>query len=705
MTENIKYTEQQLKAVMHKDGPALVLAVPGAGKTTVLLSRTANLIKNDGVNPQNILSITFSRAAANDMKDRFYKLFGNNIESNINFSTIHSFAYSIVRSYYKKVGRELNIIEGQDAKVSKYYVMRNIYLKINREFLGEDKLDSVINIVGYAKNMMLHAEEITEYGKSQKIDNAYEIFSQYENFKRDNNYVDFDDMLYLCYEILKTNEVVLSYCRNKFKYIQLDEGQDTSKLQYEIIKLLAYPNNNLFIVADDDQSIYGFRGAYPDFLLDFKGKFKNAKIFYMEQNFRSTGSIVEISNRFIKSNTKRYKKNIFTQREDGGKVKVYNMRNGQKELQFLLENIQKSSCLSDIAILYRNNLSVIPLIDLLDRNNIPFYIKDYNNSFFKHWVVADISACIALSIDNTDIDAFERVYYKISSYINKGQIQRMKDNIKEGVSVFDYLRKYGKLENHQWKRIDFLKAEFSKLRKLKPYEAIRFIKVNLGYIDYLFNNASSMGYSFENLESVTAVLESISKGADNFDSFFDRLSKIKDIMNNAKNNKGVNAVVLSTVHASKGLEFNRVFLMSLLEGSFPTAISITDSRNGKLDAIEEERRLMYVGMTRAKEELNLIVPVYLNGSNEESRFVHEVRCCGNSFVESLKYEEIHETKYTVKNTININLCAGDNIIHKSFGKGLIDKIDNGIIWVKFSEYGVKQLAIEPCIENQLIYKT
>lgn len=704
MAEGIKYTEQQLKAVLHKEGPALVLAVPGAGKTTVLLSRTANLIKNNGVNPQSILSITFSRAAANDMKNRFYKLFGKGIQDGVNFSTIHSFAYSIVRNYYKKINSPLNIIEGQDVKISKYHILRSIYKAVNREFASEDKLDIVINIIGYAKNMMLSKEEIIEYGKKQKIDNIYNVYSEYEEFKRDNNYLDFDDMLYLCYEILKTNTMILNYCRNRFKYIQLDEGQDTSKLQYEIIKLLAYPYNNIFVVADDDQSIYGFRGAYPDFLLNYKSTFKNAQIFYMEQNFRSTDNIVSVSNGFIKSNTKRYRKNMFTDRNAGEKVKVYNVRNSQKELDLLLAKIKKTGCLNDIAVLYRNNLSVIPIVDLLDKNNINFYVKDYNNSFFKHWVVVDISACMTLAIDNSDVDAFERIYYKISSYVNKKQIQKMRDNIGDGVSVFDYLIKHGKLENHQWRRIEILKSEFSKLAKLKPYEAIRFIKVNLGYIDYLFNNASSMGYSFENLESVTTVLESISKGTDDFDSFFDRLNQIKDIMNYAKNNKDNNAVTLSTVHSSKGLEFNKVIIVSLLEGSFPTSISITDARNGELELIEEERRLMYVGMTRAKEELNLIVPVFLNGSNEESRFIHEVRCCGNGSVESLKYEESDKIKGTVKNMLDINLCEGDSIVHKSFGRGLVDKISNGIMWVKFSEFGVKQLAVEPCIENKLICK-
>ena len=291
-------SSEQRKAIEHVHGPALVLA-PGAGKTTVLIHRTVNLILNHNISPERILSITFSRAAARDMKARFNRDFQNISSIPVQFSTIHSFCYNLLRefAYINKI--KYRLIEDEKNQLNKYNLLKKMYLDINQEYITEEKLESLLNYIGYIKNLMLTVDEFMKANKPE-VENFEKIFYTYEKFKRDNKLIDFDDMLTLSYEILLNNNYILEKYRKRYDFIQVDEGQDTSKVQMEIIKLLAKPQNNLFIVADDDQSIYSFRGAYPTGLLNFNKIYPNGKVFFMEKNFRSSKNIVSVCNKFIK---------------------------------------------------------------------------------------------------------------------------------------------------------------------------------------------------------------------------------------------------------------------------------------------------------------------------------------------------------------------------------------------------------------------
>jgi len=685
---SIKLNKQQESAVLHKDGPAVILAVPGAGKTTVLICRTANLILNHNINPSNILSITFSKASAKDMKERFNLVFGKSISSQVNFSTIHSFAYFLIREYASLSRNKYTLIEGENSTINKIQVIKEIYMKINNSYINDDKLEELISSIGYVKNMMLDPEDLSK-NDSFQTKNFSKIFRSYEDYKRKQNLVDFDDMLTLALEILQNYPGLLEKYRERYSYIQVDEGQDTSKIQHEIIKLLALPNNNLFMVADDDQSIYGFRGANPEFLLNFKDTFPNGKTFFMEENFRSTKNIVSVSNEFIKGNKLRYKKELFTKKESKRPVTIVRVKDEADQYSYILKELKSSNTLSDTAILYRNNISSIGLAEKLHQNGVPFYMQDSKLHFFKHWVVQDIMSFFKLAQDTTNINSFERIYFKMKGYLSKASLQYIstKNNTK---SVFDRLLDYPEFRSFQKENISKLKSDFRYLIKLKPSQGISFIEQDLEYGKYLRDNCKNSGYSYENIKTVLSNLKIIASEANSIMEFLIRLESLEKIIDQAKFNKNKNAVILSTLHSSKGLEFQRVYMVDLIDGEFPTSNSIDLQDMGQPKEMEEERRLFYVGMTRAKEILDIITISYKNGDKVyPSRFARSLE----SIVDPIKEKElITSHKYKV----------GATVEHERFGKGKIKDIDNNVITIDFEFEGRKQLSLSICIEKKLL---
>jgi DNA helicase-2/ATP-dependent DNA helicase PcrA len=284
--------------------------------------------------------------------------------------------------------------------------------------------------------------------------------------------------------LLNSNAEVLNRCRSRYKYIQVDEGQDTSRIQHEIIKLVSKPINNIFLVGDEDQSIYGFRGAFPDAILKFEEDYGKAKVFFMEENFRSTKKIVSAAGEFIKSNTERYDKNIYTNREEGKEIQIKILDNEYEQLDFLVENLKNNGNYKDTAVIFRNNISVIPVADRLNKNEIPFYIRDSKSNFFNNWVVLDIVSFLNLSIWNDNIESFERIYYKMNSYIPKKAVEYIK-GFSSGESVFDLLKQFQGLNSYQIKRLDGLKESFIHLSGMKPEHAIEYIERELSYKEYL----------------------------------------------------------------------------------------------------------------------------------------------------------------------------------------------------------------------------
>ncbi len=619
----MELSEIQKKAINHKDGPALVLAVPGAGKTTIIIYRTHKLIFDESIKPERILSITFSKASAMDMKNRYLQFFCGQGRLPL-FTTIHSFCYKIIRDYMSKQNIQYTIIENEKENLNKFNIVKNLYFKINNSQITEEKLDSFISYVGFIKNTMISPIDFIN-NKKVDFDGFYELFIAYEKHKKDNRLLDFDDMLGLSFELLKTHPKALKYYRNSFDYIQLDEGQDTSKLQYEIIKLLSYPHSNIFVVADDDQSIYGFRGASPDELLNFKKDYPNGEIFFMQDNFRSSKNIVSMSNNFIHQNKNRYAKKITTNNPYIGPIEVVKFKSILDQYSFILNDLKDKD--NSSAILYRNNISALGLLNIFEKNNISFYIRDVRLKFFNHWIVKDILSFMEFSLERNDISLYESSYYKTKGYISKKMIHWLKSKNVKG-SLFSQLLKYPGLPEYYKKGIRELELDFKRLSKLSPYLSIEYIMKNLDYGNYLRENSMKFGSTYQSLIEMIFYLKLIAKETTDLISFKERLELLnKELFLSTKN---TSAITLSTIHSAKGLEFDNVYIIDLIDGSFPSANSIEELENHKPALYEEERRLFYVAMTRAKESLHLLSYASIEDkTTEASRFLKELQLNSN----------------------------------------------------------------------------
>ncbi|MDO5718433.1 MAG: ATP-dependent helicase [Tissierellia bacterium] len=608
-------TDQQEKASMHFKGPALVLAVPGAGKTTVLIKRIENLIQKYDINPKNILSITFSKSQALDMEIRYKN---SRPDSEMpRFSTIHAFAYDIIRAYNRDNKRNLRLIEGHD--FNKYSLVKRLYYNLNENFITDDSLEEFFTSLTFIKNCMMDLDRYIREYKPQ-IKGFRELFLNYENYKRLNNFIDFDDMLTMAYEIIKKEDNILNRIRNLYKYIQIDEAQDTSLIQLRMIELIAKPEDNIFMVADDDQSIYGFRGAVPAELLSFKRKYPNGKIFFMEDNHRSYKDIVYASNKFIKTNENRYKKDIKTTNDISSPIKVVTAKNIDAEHRYLIKNIKRDiDEEKEVAVLYRNNISAMTLMDSFQKAGIPFYVKDKRN-YLSHFVIKDILNILKLSKDTSDIDLYESVYYKLGAYLRKDYLNHLQYD--SSISVFDSLLEIPGLKDFQIDRILQLKHSFKRLAKLNIDRGIEYIENNLGYGEYLdekVRKSGSGGFS------PSIILESLKYISKDLKSPYELEEKLENLKN-LKTFKFPNTVVLSTIHSAKGLEYDSVYLIDLVQGEFPSKKSTDIDPRGVEPGIEEERRLFYVAMTRAKSNLCLISLKTRNNSPvKRSEFFNSIK--------------------------------------------------------------------------------
>lgn len=607
----MKLSKEQIIASNSINGPNMVIAVPGAGKTTILLKRIENLIK-EGVEPERILTITFSKAAATELKDRFLSN-AKNLKSSPHFHTIHAFSFIILRDYARKKGIDYKLLEGSKS-VNKYKLLSDFYREIHNVYISEEKLETLINKIGYIKNMMLSPKDVVE-----EIDKFEEIFYKYEDFKRKYKFIDFDDMLEIALNILKKDKNIREKYVNMYDYIQVDEGQDTSKLQMEIIKVLTKSKGNLFIVADDDQSIYSFRGADPQGLFSLEKFFPDIKTYYMETNFRCSKNIVTAANNFIDQNKIRYEKNLKSNRKYHSPVEIVKLDNHEEQYRYILEDIKEKNIeYKDVGVLYRNNISAMGLIEVLERKNIPFKINESNKiRFHSHRISTDIIDIINFSKDLGRFDLLEKIYYKINGYISKLMISTVK-SLKQRGNVFDSLRSVPNLKSYSIKELDRLERDLKFLDKLNMNEKLDFLEKELGYDKYLKFIARKESLGLQGEVLVFNLLKKISINSENFRDFEGRL-KYLDTITRSQNHNGIN---LSTVHSSKGKEYKHVYLIDIYDGMFPTK----KEKEEPQVLIEEERRLFYVGMTRAKDSLKILFPHKIGEEKTEiSEFLLELQ--------------------------------------------------------------------------------
>ncbi len=597
--KGISLNPEQKDAVKFNCGNALVLSTAGSGKTTVIVSRAGRLIY-EKICTNKILTITFSKMAAEDMKNRFSLIFDEKYRSKAEFSTIHSFLYKIVRDYLRRKNKKIELIDNNFKIIEQ--ILKQQYAKEYFNIVNEEEIENVLSKISYAKNMMLSLDELEN--ESIGIKNFRDILIKYDEYKRQNSLMDFDDILHFGYKLLSQVNYYNELIKSSYDFIQIDEMQDTSKIQHAIIKTIS--DNNLFMVGDDDQAIYSFRGSFPEYMLNFNKIYDNGKFFYLKNNYRSDGHIVRAAKRFIENNKFRYNKPIETKNEQKNEVKIIKVRDRALQCKYIVEDIKNYSDKSSIGILYRNNISSLMIANALNENGIDFYIKDDRTKFFKSFVLYDVLAFIKLSLNIKDRASFAKIYYKSYTYFNKEMCNFVLRYNDESLSVFDILKRVPNLEYYMHDRINSFKHDILYISKLNPNSIIKFIKNDLEYISYLEKLDADGRNSLSSTLLILEILDEIAKYCKDIDEFINKIYYLQDILNEAAKNKSAR-ITLSSIHSSKGLEYDVVYMVDNIDKEFPI-----ERRNESVEEymriLEEERRVFYVGLTRAKKRLNVIAP-------------------------------------------------------------------------------------------------
>lgn len=571
-------TDVQNKAANFVDGPCLVLAVPGAGKTTMLLERINNLSKKI---PQNkILTLTFSRTQAIDMKNRFGS-------DDTNIMTIHAFCYLIIRNYLKKYHKELRLLESTDA-YNKYDLVRRIYQDINNKKISREDVLTFFTETSYMKNAMLDET----YLQQVRIKNIEKVYKVYENFKKANNYIDFDDMQTIALRLLDENPRLLKSIQKKYQYFQLDEGQDTSLLQFEILNRIVGLNNNFMVVADDDQSIYSFRAANPDYLLNFKDYYPGAEIIIMNENHRSSKNIAKLAGDFIKDNNFRYEKDLISKKTDGEKIIIKTIKDAYDQYNFIKKNIDLSK---SNAILFRNNISAINLVTFLLDDGIDFAINNDFLDFFKSQIIDDFFDIIKFSDNFSNVETFENIYYKIRTFLKKTEIEKLSTK-PINQDIFDFF--YEILDYDRQNSLYDIEKKLSHIRKLPLSRKISYIYKYLGYKEYSSLKANKFAEEVINKDLFVESLINFTKDLETIEDFDRKILNLKKKIRLMPPSN----LILQTIHRSKGLEYDKVFVIDMNKNEFP----IIDYEKDSKASLEEERRVFYVAMTRARENLFIL---------------------------------------------------------------------------------------------------
>lgn len=605
-----KLNTAQQKAVCHETGPMLVLAGPGSGKTTVLLCRISRLLERGLAKPQEILALTFSKAAAEEMKSRFENLNG---ASGVSFGTFHSIFFRILRSRY---GWNVEQIFQEEERRS---ILRN---SIEAEKWDIPDLEEYIS--QFFSQLSLMNSELEQPNRfmpvGMPVEEFRKLYRAYEGYKERHEKLDFDDMLTQCYQLLREDAAVREYWQRKYKFILVDEFQDVNQAQFACLQILAEKHQNLFVVGDDDQSIYAFRGARPDFLLHFPTLYPAAKKVTLNTNYRSTERIVNLAERVIGNNEVRFVKNMKGIGEAGDKVTFFLAEDAAKEAAHIAEKIgrllDEGMPLTEIAVIYRTNLQGGAFARELYKRGIPYDLRDNSGNVYEHWVAKDLLAYLLLAENEESDSALRRILNKPKRYIGK-------DLLAEAEAMpYTLLRSFfvcPSLKGWQEENLENLRIDLNQIRKRTPYDALKYIRKVIGYDEYLEEFAAYRRTSAQVLQEIADEIMETAKDCADVRSFREQLERLSLQMKEQSRKKGQkrNGVALMTMHGAKGLEFRAVFLPSLVEGIVP--------HEKGMDTVAEERRLFYVAMTRASEKLCLsaILQRY-EKERKPSRFLAEM---------------------------------------------------------------------------------
>lgn len=614
----MKLNRGQDEAIKHGNGPCMVLAPPGSGKTLIVTERTRYLIEESGVRPDQILVITFTRYAAREMKERFERLTaGKNYP--VTFGTFHSIFYGILKCAYG-IGAN-NLMSEKESSVLLQEVLDQTNIESTPEVEDEEELvRELLREVGMVKNGLYHLKDF--HSKYLTQDEFAEVFRSYEHQKKELIKFDFDDMLVQCYALFRKKPEILQGWQKRFQYILIDEFQDINRVQYEVIRMLAAPRYNLFVVGDDDQSIYGFRGAKPELMLYMKQEFPSLRTISLTVNYRSTEFITGAAARVILHNDTRFYKRVQSFRGRGQNVHVQEVLDEQEEAQYVTEEIQKKLDQGikpgEIAVLFRAAVQARMISEILSEHRIPFEMRDYVTNFYRHFIVKDMMAYLQLAAGKRDRSLFLTICNRPLRYLARNSMENRQVN-------FEDLRKFYCDKDWMLDIIDQFDVDVRMMKNMAPYAAIQYIRKKIGYDDFLKEYAEKHQISWKQLMDVMAELEERSKNFKSYDEWEIHIAKytqeLEEQQAKARKIKGEreNKVQLMTIHSAKGLEFEDVFVIHANEGEIP------HQKAEKKDEIEEERRLFYVALTRAKNNLCISYITQKNGNSiKPSRFVEEL---------------------------------------------------------------------------------
>ena len=681
--------DKQKEAVLYNDGPLLIIAGAGAGKTKTLTTKIAYLIEEKNVHPYNILAITFTNKAAKEMKDRLYGLIGD-LAKKLQVSTFHSFGLKLLRENYSILGYDKNfvIMDSDDSLtvVKKILKDKNYDPKIYNPRAIRNKISS-------CKNEMMSPDKYEHFAISEYEKVVCEVYKKYEEKLEKNNSVDFDDLLLLPIKLFTNYQDILEKYQDLYKYILIDEYQDTNEAQYKLTKLLSAKNRNITCVGDDSQSIYSFRGANYKNILNFENDYKDAKIILLEQNYRSTSNILDAANQVIKNNKQRKDKNLWTARGVGEKIKYYRAFNERDEAQYVIrkikELINKNVRYEDIAVLYRTNAQSRVLEEEMLKENLPYRVVG-SFYFYSRKEIKDLIAYLRLIHNTKDNVSLLRVINTPKRGIGLKTIDKLTLKADtEGISIFEAISSGKELE---FKKIIEKLIEVSK--DLTLTELIDKVLDASGMRQELESEQSlEAEIRLENLDEFKSITKSFEEreGLISLEDFLLEISLISDVEEYKDDS---NRISLMTVHSVKGLEFDHVFVVGLEEGIFPHMNSLMESSE-----LEEERRLCYVAITRAKDDLHLVNARHRTLFGKEqvnpiSRFVNEIN---PDLIESNVKDELprQEEKINTDDMFrdeDIDYQIGDYVYHETFGTGKVVEVTNTLVSVAFKHpYGIKKL--------------
>ena len=678
---SIHLDTQQEAAVQAVEGPALLLAVPGSGKTTVLVTRLGYMRYVQGIRPESILTMTYTVAAARDMEHRFAACFGEDAAKQMCFRTINGICSRIIRYYEQVMGRSaFRLLEDGGQKST---LLGELFRNLTNDFATESTIKSIQTAITYVKNQMLRSEELSEIQVEGL--NFPAFYQAYCKALRDRQLMDFDDQMVYALRILRQYPQILGAVRERYRYYCVDEAQDTSKIQHAIIRLLAGQNGNLFMVGDEDQSIYGFRAAYPQALTEFERVYPNAKVLYMEQNYRSTEQIVAAADRFIQRNRDRHPKHMRATQGTGPEIREISVYDRQKQYRYLCKMAE--DCSMETAVLYRDNDSALPLIDLLDRAGIPYRCRQVDSLFFTNRVVRDITDIIRFAQAPGNGEYFLNIYYKLRAGISRALAQEAAARAgTAGETILEYIASSAAASSWTRKQCRSLQTHMNNMLKEPGDKAVYRIVHFMGYGSYLEERGGDLNKA--------EILEALGAEEPTPGQLLDRLEELREMVQTGTGRPDC-PFVLSTIHSSKGLEYDRVILMDVADGILPKSLPERGASSQELDAYEEERRLFYVAMTRARRELGIVT---FRKTGLESTFSLEI-------FPPREREKMPAKSAAVENRLtreqisqlSAEYIPGTRVRHRSFGAGMLVSRSGDIAIVAFDSGEVKKLALSTAL--------